>query len=58
MSVGTGADVFQQSAADVADEFVGRQRGVVAHNGLAGDARRNRAAGWIGAAVVGTGPAA
>jgi hypothetical protein len=53
--VGFGADVLQQSAADLADEFVGRQCGAVAHDGLAGHAGGSGAAGWITTAPVGVG---
>jgi len=50
-----GPDVFQQPAPDLADEFVGRQCGVAAHDDLAGSAARKCVAGRFAAAPVGIG---
>lgn len=52
---GAGTDVLQQPAADVANEFVGRQRGAVAHDGVVGPADGDALAGVIDAAPDGTG---
>ena len=51
--VGFGADVLQQPAVDLANEFVGGQRGIVAHDGLAGHANETLVAGRFTTAAVG-----
>src|SRR5262245_14291941 len=54
-STGPGSDVLQQPAVGVADESVGRQRGVVAHDGVVGPAAANALVGAADAAPDGTG---
>lgn len=51
--VGIGRDVFEQPAADLADESAGRQRGAAAHDGVAGRAANRLAIAWASARTNG-----